>query len=91
MRSAPVRSPTRTRTSRGQPSIRDYEWTLHLRGEQDGASELYHLSSDPAQARNVIAQYPEVAGRLHSEFVSFLRQIDTDEAKVKIVESWLEA
>ncbi len=71
------------------PTIRDDEWTLHLRAEQDGVSELYHVPSDPAQENNVIAERPEVASRLHSEFVSFLRQIDTDEAKVKIVENWL--
>ena len=73
------------------PTVRDDEWTLHLHAEQDGASELYHLPADPSQEHNVITDHPQVAGRLHSEFVSFLRQIDTDEAKVGVIESWLEA
>jgi len=37
--------------------------------------ELYHLDSDPAQERNVIAKHPEIAARLRAHYSQWWEQI----------------
>ncbi len=49
------------------------EWSL-IYGTEPGLSELYHLSSDPKQEKNVINEHPEVAKELHQQLVKFLRE-----------------
>lgn len=41
--------------------------------------ELYHLTSDPTQNKNVIDKNPDVARRLHSQYVKFLEVVGTPE------------
>jgi arylsulfatase A-like enzyme len=53
-------------------TITTEEWAL-LYSLKDPC-ELYHLPSDPDQKRNVIKQHPEVAKKLHSKFVKFLKE-----------------
>ena len=49
----------------GEPSsiVRAEDWKL-IHYYEDNRQELYHLSSDPAEAHDVIAQYPELADSL---------------------------
>ena len=49
------------------------EWSL-IYAVELGVSELFHLSSDPKQEKNVITQHPEVARELHQQLVKFLRE-----------------
>ncbi len=49
------------------------EWSL-IYAVEPGMSELYHLSSDPKQEKNVITQHPEVAQELHQQLVKFLHE-----------------
>ena len=43
-----------------------------------GMSELYDLSSDPRQERNVIADSPEAARELHQYLVKLLRDTNVE-------------
>ena len=49
------------------------EWSL-IYATEPGLSELFHLSSDPKQKKNVITQHPEVAQELHQQLVKFMRE-----------------
>ena len=54
-------------------TVTTHEWSL-IYAIEPGLSELYHLSSDPKQEKNVITQHPEVAQELHQQLVKFLRE-----------------
>ena len=49
------------------------EWSL-LYAVEPGVSELFHLSSDPKQEKDVLNEHPEVAQELHQLLVKFLRE-----------------
>ena len=49
-------------------------------------TELYNLSKDPRQERNLIDQYPEVATRLHRLFIDFLKELGASD---DIIRPWL--
>ncbi|MHB8621344.1 MAG: sulfatase [Chloroflexota bacterium] len=60
-----------------QPAtITDETWSLlySARGE---SVELYDLVHDPAQSANIAGDHPDVVGRLHEQYVDFLRQCGT--------------
>jgi len=59
-------------------TVTDGEWSL-ICGAQDVRPELYHVPSDPAQAKNVIADQPDQARRLHAAYIAFLESLDTDD------------
>jgi len=48
------------------------------------AAELYHLSEDPRETRNVILHHPEVAHRLHRRYLEELHAIGTEEARLAL-------
>jgi arylsulfatase A-like enzyme len=48
------------------------DWSFLFSGDP-GRSELYDLSSDPGQQRNLIGDRPEVARELHRTLVGFMR------------------
>jgi arylsulfatase A-like enzyme len=49
------------------------DWSL-LYNIDPGLSELYHLSKDPAQEKNVINQQPQKAQELHKLLVKFMKE-----------------
>ncbi|NOZ22017.1 MAG: sulfatase [Planctomycetes bacterium] len=63
-------------------SITDGEWTLHYRGP-DLPSELYHLTEDPAEEKNVFAEKRNEAERLHAAHLDVLKSARTVEEKIK--------
>jgi arylsulfatase A-like enzyme len=68
------------------PAIRDANWSVHI-GHPDGHPHaLYNLKSDPGEQKNRFDRHPQVANRLKQALVDFLRSVDTDEAKVQVVE-----
>ena len=64
-------------------SITDGNWTLIDGGSRD-SWELYHLPSDPFQAENRVAEQPDIAERLHSEYIAYLKHIGTDGKKLAL-------
>ncbi len=59
-------------------TITTREWTL-IYASHGYASELYNLSEDPKQEKNMIQDRPEIANELHSRFVSQLEETGTEE------------
>ncbi len=53
-------------------------WSL-LCGAGDVDPELYDLSKDPGQRRNLIARHPRVARRVHRRYLDFLESLGTNE------------
>ncbi len=49
------------------------EWSL-LYDVEPGGSELYNLSQDPKQEKNVISQHRDIARELHQLLVKFMRE-----------------
>ena len=62
--------------------ITDGEWTLHYRGP-DWPAELYHLTDDPREERNVYADHRDTAARLQAAHLDVLRSAGTSEDKLK--------
>ena len=46
-------------------AVRDQEWKLHARKENQEIRELYHLRQDPAETQNVYDRFPEHVQRLN--------------------------
>jgi len=57
-------------------SITDGDWDL-LFGVQDEIVELYRTNEDPGHKNNLYHQYPDVAQRLHTQFVKWLKTVGT--------------
>jgi arylsulfatase A-like enzyme len=57
-------------------------WSL-LYSVEEGLSELYDLSSDPSQQKNVISSNVEVAGEIHRYLVDFMRKTNLPERLLK--------
>ncbi|MAR13753.1 MAG: arylsulfatase [Blastopirellula sp.] len=63
---SPTRKPLMHHAANGRFAIRSGEWKLILPfGKQ--SAELYHLASDPAERRNVLAQQPNIARQLEQQ------------------------
>jgi arylsulfatase A-like enzyme len=56
-------------------TITTERWSL-LHDCEPGGSELYDLSSDPNQEKNVISQHADVAREMHKTLVSFMRETE---------------
>ncbi|MBN2060661.1 MAG: sulfatase [Deltaproteobacteria bacterium] len=54
------------------------EWSL-LYNVDPGASELYHLPSDPHQERNIINEKPEKARELHQILIQYMKETNISE------------
>jgi arylsulfatase A-like enzyme len=68
----------------GEPiTVTTEEWALVCPLGTEGW-ELYHLPSDPAQERNVVAAHPDVARRLHAAFVDFLAEAGAPAERVRL-------
>lgn len=63
-------------------TVTTHEWSL-LYAVEPGVSELFHLSPDPKQEKNVITQHPEVARELHQQLVKFLRETNVPKFLLK--------
>ncbi len=64
-------------------AITDGRWSLQYPGA-NWPSELYDLSADAAQERNVISEHLDEAQRLHQEYLNFLSQLGTPEDRLAL-------
>ncbi|MCC6446287.1 MAG: sulfatase [Armatimonadetes bacterium] len=48
-----------------------------------GGMALFHLPSDPGQTRNVAAEYPEIARKIHERYIAFLKSVKTPKEYVR--------
>ena len=68
----------------GEPiTITSEEWALVCPLGVDGR-ELYHLPSDPDETRNVIAEHPDVAKRMHAAFVEFMGASGATDERIRL-------
>lgn len=70
-------SPTST------PVIRDGNWKLHLPVRRQGKPELYDLSLDPAESRNLAKDRPEVVQRLSRKIKDWVQELPATYEKKK--------
>jgi len=68
-----VDNQTRIMEKDSSVTVTTNEWSL-IYAVEPGLSELFHLSSDPKQEKNVINEHPGVAQELHQQLVKFLRE-----------------
>jgi arylsulfatase A-like enzyme len=66
-------------------TITTKEWSL-LYNIEPGLSELYDLTTDPNQEKNVISKYPDVARELHQLLVKFIHEtkVTDDRARLRL-------
>ena len=66
-------------------TINDGEWTLNDPGNRGiEAAELYRLTTDPGEERNVIADHPDVAQRLHERYLEEISALGTEDSRVDL-------
>ncbi len=61
--------------SAGPLAVTDGEWTL-IDFPDRSRWELYHLPEDPGQLKNVVGEFPQEAGHLHEQTITFLQEHD---------------
>jgi hypothetical protein len=66
-----------------EPSTITSDKWAYICAPQGLPSELYNLKSDPDQQSNVIDQHPQVAERMHNEWIAFLRDHGASEARIR--------
>ena len=58
----------RVSSEKASPAIRDGKWKMHLnRRGANAKAELFDLSSDPSESRNVAADHPDVVKKLKAK------------------------
>ena len=57
----------KTSASGSAPAMREGKWKLHLNRKKDGGLQLYDLSKDPSESRNLADKYPDVAKELKAK------------------------
>jgi arylsulfatase A-like enzyme len=66
-------------------TINDGQWTLMDPGNRGiETAELYNLAEDPSEERNVIADHPEVAQRLHARYLEEVSALGTENARYQL-------
>jgi arylsulfatase A-like enzyme len=75
-------APADSRGSRGTAEIDMVQRRTRLLPELYSGPKLYDLRKDPQQKRNVYRRAPEVARRLHAEYIRQLEQFGTDESLI---------
>jgi len=71
--------------NRPKTTVRDKNWTLIVGGKEGSPPELYDLRRDPGQKKNIFSKNKDVAKRLHSALLKFLRDVGTEEAKIESI------
>ncbi|MCL5019653.1 MAG: sulfatase-like hydrolase/transferase, partial [Patescibacteria group bacterium] len=66
-------------------TVTNKEWSL-IFGHPDVPPELYHLSLDPGQSKNVVNNYPEIAKQLQEQVRELLVNLKTSEDKIKVIQ-----
>jgi arylsulfatase A len=76
-KAAPARTPLINHASKGRFSITDGTWKLILPHGKNKA-ELYDLSTDSGETKNVIAAHPEIAKRLQARITKIVCGVRND-------------
>ena len=63
-------------------ALRDGPWKLHLPRKQRGEPELYNLSADPSESKNVAATHPDVVASLSRTLRRWVVELPEDYEKL---------
>lgn len=64
----------RVSSSGSTPAMRQGNWKLHGQGRREGI-QLYDLSTDPTESRNVANQHPEVVARMEKALDEWISEL----------------
>jgi len=76
----------RTSNSGAGSSVLEGDWKLHLGTKRRPKVELYDLSADPSESRNLADQHPEVTTRLRSKAETWVSKLPTAYQKIETAE-----
>jgi N-acetylgalactosamine-6-sulfatase len=76
----------RTSSSGAAPSMLEGNWKLHLGKNRRRKMELYDLSADPSESRNVADQHPEVVARLRKKANAWVAELPSEYEKIEKTE-----
>lgn len=65
----------KTSSADSNPAIREGKWKLHLKTGRDQQVELYDLSVDPSESRNVAGKYPEIVTEMKSRLENGIAEL----------------
>lgn len=65
----------KTNTQGSVPSMREGRWKLHLNPKRRGGTELYDLSVDPSESRNVADRNPDVVAELSAKLKAWVAEL----------------
>ncbi len=71
----------KTNSPNSSPSARFGNWKLHLNRRNQNASELYDLSVDPSESKNVAQENPDLLARLTKELQAWVAELPKDYEK----------
>lgn len=73
----------RVSSSRAAPAMREGKWKLHLGSRRGGEIELYDLSVDPSESRNVAKEHPEVLAGMTAKLKTWVAELPEEYEKAK--------
>lgn len=68
-------------STRSAPAMRDGKWKFHLNPSRGDGIELYDLSVDPSESRNLADQNPEVVAELRAKLESWVAELPKEYKK----------
>jgi N-acetylgalactosamine-6-sulfatase len=73
----------RTSSTGATPAMREGKWKLHLGSRTGNEIELYDLSVDEAESRNVVDEHPHVAARMTAKLKAWVAELPEEYEKSK--------
>jgi N-acetylgalactosamine-6-sulfatase len=71
----------RTSSTNSRPSMREGKWKFHL-GSNKTEDELYDLSNDLSESKNLASRYPEVVSKLKAKIKSWVKELPSSYKKM---------
>lgn len=68
-------------SSGSSPAMREGRWKLHLNRRRGKAIELYDLSVDPSESKNVAEQHPKVVANLTAKVKAWMAELPREYVK----------
>ena len=65
----------KTSSSGSSPAMRDGKWKFHLKSRRGKKIELYDLSVDPSESRNLADRKPEVIANLKAQAEAWVAEL----------------
>jgi N-acetylgalactosamine-6-sulfatase len=73
----------RTSSTGAAPAMREGRWKLHLGSRKGKEMELYDLSVDPSERRNVTEMHPDVVARMKAKLEAWVAELPREYQKAR--------